>query len=290
MREPEMKFSELDGPMGSGAERYITINGMNIRYAARGSGRPLVLLHGFCEFLETWDFNLRPLGEYYRVYAMDLPGHGLSDKPYLDYTIAFFTDFTLSFMEALDIDRASLIGHSFGGAIGISIATSFPEKVDRLILESSFGLGNDISLLHKLCSVPVLAKTDSKGTRTALEERINLEFYKPDFVAQEIVGRSYLFMKMTEARRVMLNIMHNWVDAHGLRREAIMMNRLHLIKSPTLVIHCAQDRIHPLRLSRNAWRLIPGAQLKILSGCGHCPHIEKAAEFNEAVIEFLEVN
>ena len=123
-----MKFNELAAPMEYGSERYITINGMNIRYAVRGSGRPLLLLHGFCEFLETWDFNLRPLGERYRVYAMDLPGHGLSDKPYLDYSIAFFTDFTISFMKALGIDRASLIGHSFGGAIGIDIATSFPEK------------------------------------------------------------------------------------------------------------------------------------------------------------------
>jgi pimeloyl-ACP methyl ester carboxylesterase len=282
-----MKFSSSEGPMEYGSERYITINKMNIRYAMRGSGRPLLLLHGFCEFLETWDFNLRPLGEHYQVYAIDLPGHGLSDKPYLDYDIAFFTDFTLSFMNALGIDRASIIGHSFGGAIGISTATGFPERVERLILESSFGLGNDISLLHKLCSVPVLANPGSQGARTALEERMNLEFYKPDFVAQEIVGRSYLFMQMPEARRVMLNIMHNWVDAQGLRREAIMMDRLHLIQAPTLVIHCTQDRIHPLRLSRNAWRLIPNARIRILSGCGHCPHIEKAAEFNEAVIEFL---
>ncbi len=285
-----MKFNELADPMEYRSERYIAINGMNIRYAVRGSGRPLLLLHGFCEFLETWDFNLRPLGERYRVYAIDLPGHGLSDKPYLDYNIAFFTDFTVSFMKALDIDRASLIGHSFGGAIGISIATSFPEKVDRLILESSFGLFNDVSLLHKLCSVPVLAKTNSRGKRTALEERLNLEFYKPDFVAQEIVGRSYLFMRMPEARRVMLNIMHNWVDAQGLRREATMMDRLHLIQSPTLIIHCVQDRIHPLKLFRDAWRRIPDARIRILTGCGHCPHIEKAAEFNAAVIEFLETN
>jgi pimeloyl-ACP methyl ester carboxylesterase len=290
MREPGMKFGNLEGPMEYGSERYISVNSMDIRYAVRGSGRPLLLLHGFCEFLETWDFNLRPLGEHYQVYAIDLPGHGLSDKPYLDYNIAFFTDFTVSFMETLGIDRASIIGHSFGGAIGISIAASYPEKVERLILESSFGLDNDISLLHKLCSVPVIAKTGGSRARTALKERLNLEFYKPDFVAQEIVGRSYLFMQMPEARRVMLNIMHNWVDANGLRPEAIMMDRLHLIKSPTLVIHCAQDRIHPLRLSQNAWHLIPNAQLKILSYCGHCPHIEKASEFNEAVIEFLEAN
>ena len=242
-----MKFNELADPMEYRSERYIAINGMNIRYAVRGFGRPLLLLHGFCEFLETWDFNLRPLGERYRVYAIDLPGHGLSDKPYLDYNIAFFTDFTVSFM-------------------------------------------NDVSLLHKLCSVPVLAKTNRRGKRTALEERLNLEFYKPDFVAQEIVGRSYLFMRMPEARRVMLNIMHNWVDAQGLRREATMMDRLHLIQSPTLIIHCVQDRIHPLRLFRDAWRRIPDARIRILTGCGHCPHIEKAAEFNAAVIEFLETN
>ncbi len=289
MREPGMKFNETEEPMEYG-EKYLNVNGLNIRYAVRGSGSSLLLLHGFCEFLETWDFNLRPLGEYYRVYAMDLPGHGLSDKPYLDYSISFFTDFTVSFMEALSIDRASVIGHSFGGAIGISLVASFPEKVDKLVLESSFGLGNDVSLLHKLCSVPVLAKTNKRGTRTALEERINLEFYKPDFAAREIVDRSYLFMQLPEARRVMLNIMHNWIDASGLRHEAIMVDRLHMIKSPTLFIHGEQDNIHPPKLSRNAWRLMPGSQLKILSGCGHCPHIERAAEFNEAVIEFLEAN
>ena len=285
-----MRFSELEDLTAYGYEKYVTVNGMNIRYAVRGSGPPLLLLHGFCEFLEIWDFNLRPLSEHYRVYAVDLPGHGLSDKPYLDYSISFFTDFTVSFMQALGIERADIIGHSFGGAISISLATSFPEKVDRLILESSFGLANDISLLHKLCSVPVLAKVGSQKarTRTGLDERVKLEFYRPDFAAREIVSRSYLFMQMPEARRVMLNIMHNWVDANGLHRDIVMVDRLPLIKSPTLLIHCEQDKFHPPELSRNAWQLIPDARLKIFSDCGHCPHIERAAEFNEAVLEFLE--
>jgi pimeloyl-ACP methyl ester carboxylesterase len=97
-------------------------------------------------------------------------------------------------------------------------------------------------------------------------------------------------MKMPEARRVMLNIMHNWVEADGLRLEAVMVDRLPLIQVPTLLIHCAEDNIHPLRLSRNAQRLIPNARLKIFSDCGHCPHIEKAAQFNKAAIEFLKGN
>ena len=283
-----MRFGELEDLTDFGCEKYVNVNGMNIRYAVRGSGPPVLLLHGFCEFLETWDFNLRSLSESYQVYAMDLPGHGLSDKPYLDYSIAFFTEFVVSFMQALGIERAGIIGHSFGGAISISLAANYPEKVDRIILESSFGLGDDISLLHKLCSMPVLAGGgDGGGARDALEERTNLEFYRPDFAAREIVSRSYLFMRMPEARRVMLNIMHNWVDANGLRAEAIMVDKLPLLKSPALLIHCEEDNIHPFELSRKAWQLIPRARLRVFSRCGHCPHIEKAAEFNGAVLEFL---
>ena len=287
-----MKFGGLEDLMECGTEKYITVNGMDIRYAVRGSGYPLLLLHGFCEFLETWAFNIPPLSKRYRVYAMDLPGHGLSDKPYLDYSISFFTEFVVSFMQTLGIEHAAVTGHSFGGAISISLATRFPEKVDSLILESSFGLGRDISLLHKLCSVPVLAESSVKGAgmSTALEQRVSLEFYRPDFAAREIVGRSYSFMKMPEARRVMLNIMHNWVEADGLRLEAVMVDRLPLIQAPTMLIHCEQDNIHPLGLSRNAERLIPNARLKVFSNCGHCPHIEKAAQFNKTVIEFLKGN
>jgi len=284
--------NEMENPIEYGYEKYIAVNGMDIRYAVRGTGPPLLLLHGFCEFLETWDFNLRPLSKHYQVYAMDLPGHGLSDKPYIDYSISFFTDFILGFMRALGIDHADIIGHSFGGAISISIATDFPEKVDRLILESSFGLSKDISLLHKLCSIPVLADADGKksGVKTALEQRVEMEFYRPDFIAKEIVGRSYRFMQMPEARRVMLNIMHNWVSVSGLRREAVMVDRLPLIKSPTLLIHGEQDNIHPLELSQKACRLIPNGGLRVFNECGHCPHIEKSTEFNETVIAFLEAS
>ena len=285
-----MTYSDLEQMMQYGCENYITVNDMNIRYAVRGIGTPLLLIHGFCEFLETWDFNFQLLGEHYQVYAMDLPGHGLSDKPYLEYNLPFFADFISDFMQAVGIDRVDIVGHSLGGAIGMKLADEFPEKVGRLVLESSFGLSKNIALLHKLCSVPVIARADKMGLERqhALEHRVNLEFYKPDFAAREIVGRSYLFMQMPEARRVMLNVMHNWVDADGLRPDAVMLDRLPMIKTPTLLIHCEQDNIHPVELSRNAWRLMPNAKLKTFSECGHCPHIEKAAQFNDAVIEFLK--
>ena len=276
--------------MEYGLEKYTTVNNMNIRYAERGDGPPLILIHGFCEFLETWDFNFRPLSRYYRVYTLDLPGHGLSDKPYCDYDLTFYTDFMVDFMHALGIGRSAVVGHSFGGAIGLDLAHRYPTLVSHLVLESSFGLSQDITLLHKLCSMPVITGSSASADerQVALEDRVNLEFYAPDFAAREIVSRSYQFMRMPEARRVMLNIMHNWVDPKGLRPEVVMTDRLPAIKAPTLFIHCSRDRIHPLRLSQRARDQMPNARLKILSECGHCPHIEKAAQFNEVVIDFLQ--
>ena len=284
-------ISEIEGGRGYGYEQYVTVGGVNIRYAVRGDGHPLLLLHGFGEFLETWDLNFYFLSEHCRVYVMELPGHGLSDKPYLDYNISFFTDFVIDFMDTFGIDHADIIGHSFGGAIAVSVAASFPEKVDKLVLESCFGLSDDISLLHKLCSIPVMGSVDATkpAVESALQHKARAEFYNPDLVAWEMVGMSYRFMQMTEARRVMLNIMHNWVGVNGLRPEVVMVDRLRLIKSPTLFVHCEQDKIHPVELSRKAYHLIPRSSLKVFNECGHCPHIEKAAEFNEAVLAFLEM-
>ncbi|MDD5591071.1 MAG: alpha/beta hydrolase [Dehalococcoidales bacterium] len=283
-------INEIEEGRGYGCEQYVTVDGMNIRCSVSGDGPPLLLLHGFGEFLETWDFNVHFLSEHCRVYAMDLPGHGLSDKPYIDYKISFFTDFVIGFMDNFRINHANIIGHSFGGAIAVSVAANFPEKVDKLVLESCFGLSNDISLLHNLCSMPVMGSVDSTepAVRSALEHRVRMEFYNPDFVAREIAGMSYRFMQMKEARRVILNIMHNWVGVNGLKPEVVMTDKLQMIKSPTLFIHCEQDRIHPVNLSQKAYRLIPKSSLKVFNECGHCPHIEKAAQFNEEVLAFLE--
>jgi 4,5:9,10-diseco-3-hydroxy-5,9,17-trioxoandrosta-1(10),2-diene-4-oate hydrolase len=220
---------------------------------------------------------------------MDLPGHGLSDKPKVAYDIVFFTWFVINFMQALGMEHASLVGHSLGGDLSLSVAINFPEKVDKLILETSAGLSNDVSLLRKACGIPVLsADTKELGVEAALEQRLKREFYHPDFVAKEIVGMSYRFMQMPEVKRVLLSILHHLVTINGIRPEVVMTDRLRLIKSPTLLIHGLQDEVVPFELAQKASGLIPNARLKVIDECGHYPHIEKVAEFNEVVIAFLE--
>jgi pimeloyl-ACP methyl ester carboxylesterase len=180
--------------MQSAGEKYIAVKGINIRYVVKGAGSPLLLIHGFGEFLEVWWYNIDSLSKHYLVYAMDLPGHGLSDKPPIDYKLFFIAEFVADFMRTLRIERASLVGHSMGGLLGLSVAINFPEKVDKL----------------------------------------------------------------------------------------------HMVKSPTLLIHGAQDEVVPVKYARNACNLIPDARLQVIGECGHCPQIEKAPEFNEILMQFLE--
>jgi len=286
-----MNVNEITSLMESEYEKYLTVEGMKIHYVVRGAGPPLLLLHGSAHLLETWDLNIRSLSEHYQVYAMDLPGHGLSDKPAVAYNISFFTKSVIDFMQALGIEHVSLIGHSMGGQISLDIAINFPEKVDSLILETSAGLSNDIAVLHEACNVPIWigAEADESAAPAIIEQRMKMEFYHPDFIAKEMIERAYrVLQQMPEQRRVLLSILRNSVTADGLRPEVVMVDRLHLVKSPTLLIHGTQDKIHPVELSQNASRLIPDARLKVFDQCGHCSHVEKSAEFNKAVISFLK--
>ena len=279
-----LKAEELD-------EKYITVNGLNTRYIVRGSGSPVVLFHGIGEFIEVWWQNVDPLSEHYQVYAMDLPGHGMSDKPAIDYNLAFATDFAIGFAQALGIGHASLVGHSLGGLVAMSIAINYPEKVDKLVLVDSSGLTDEVSLLYRLCCFPLLGELIVEPTiKAGIRHGMKRAFYNPDLVTEEMVDRDYRFMKMPGAKRAMLSMLRHGVNLSGPNPEVVMLDKLHLIKAPTLLIHGTRDKVTPFKYARNACKLIPNARLKAIKKCGHCPYIEKASEFNEAVIAFLGTN
>ena len=114
--------------------------GRSIRYYDTGSGPPLVLVHGVGGDADQWAFCLRGLARSNRVIALDLLGFGRSDKPGIDYRIAGFVEVLDRFLAALDITRASLLGHSLGGWIVASFALQYPDRVDKLILNDAAGI------------------------------------------------------------------------------------------------------------------------------------------------------
>jgi len=268
--------------------KYITLDGITIRYIVRGDGSPVVLIHGFGEFVESWAFNIEPLSKHYQVYAVDLPGHGLSGKPKIDYSLPFAMQLATDFMQALGIDRASLIGHSMGGAICLSAAISFPEKIDKIVLVDSGGLSKELPVRYRLVTIPILGEVLVAPTiKSGLKAGMKRAFYNPDLVNEEMVDIDYQYMKMPGTKRALLSIIRNSASLTGPYPEVIMTNKLHLVKTPALLIHGAQDKAIPVEHAQNACKLLPQARLEVFEKCGHVPHIEKAAEFNEAVIAFL---
>jgi pimeloyl-ACP methyl ester carboxylesterase len=119
-----------------------TVQGLEVHYKRAGEGMPLLLVHGDGNDWHEWKKNIGFLSQYFCVYAPDLPGYGLSQYPDFALSPSWGAAFLSDFMKSLDIDNAHIIGHSMGGLVSMHLAMSFPDKVNKLVLIDSAGLGN----------------------------------------------------------------------------------------------------------------------------------------------------
>lgn len=272
-----------------GYEKYITFNGAKIRYTVIGSGPVVVLLHGLGGFLETWGLNMVPLSNHCKVYALDLPGHGLSDKLDGCYIPDCAAGFLVNIMDRLGIERATLIGHSLGGAISMNTAANFPDKVDKLILVSSAGLSKKVPIFYQLLSMPLLGKLTIMLTGKYLLNRgMKNLFHKLDALSADIriLVMTNPYKPLTAEE--LLGIARHNVGIGGLLPHSIMIEKLPYIKTKTLFIHGAQDKIFPLEYVNKSFSLVTNAAVKVFDNCGHLPHVERPIQFNETVLSFLE--
>jgi len=275
------------------SERYVNIDGISTRYVVGGHGPPVLLIHVLGEFLEVWSRNIAPLSEYFNVYAVDLPGHGLSGKPLGSYTLDFTSEFIVHFMQALGIERANLVGHSLGTVVCLNLAISFPKKINKLVLVDAAGLSKKVPLTYRLATLPVLGHI-LLGPRLFVNKvtirmglKMKRHFYNPNIVDEAWVNATYKYLKRPERNDAILNVIRSNISLGGMYREASIADKLHLVKVPTLVVHGAEDKVIPFRYVQLACKLIPNVKCELIDECGHCPQIEKAAQFNDLVVTFL---
>ncbi len=270
--------------------QYVDVGGFKLRYVIKGSGPPVLLIHGLGGFLETWIYNIAALSRHFTVYALDLPGHGLSEGPVADYTLECCTHrIAVGFLAALGIEHVSLIGHSLGGLVCLGLAINFPEKVDKLVLVDSAGLNKEAPLIYRLAALPVLGDILLKPTiKPLIKAGMKRGFYNPEIVTEEMVDLSYSYWRMPKFKRALSNLLKHNVSLDGVHPEVLVTEKLHLVRSPTLLIHREEDQVIPVEHARLACHLIPDVRCRTFPECGHCPQIEKAPQFNEAVIDFLK--
>jgi pimeloyl-ACP methyl ester carboxylesterase len=251
-----------DGP------RFLTSSGVRIRYVAVGQGRPLLLLHGWGTSLETFAQLAADLGRFFRVTAFDFPGHGGSDMPASTWTVDDFVALTLDVMTALEIERPSILGHSFGGRVAIKLAADHPDRLDRLVLVDAAGVPPRRTFGRAV-------RRFASRTANALGRRL---------------GRPGQALRAAIVRRI---ASPDYLNAGPLRPTFLAVIKEDLrpaigrIQAPTLLVWGESDSDTPLADARAMEKLIPNARLLILKNAGHFSYLDQFGRFRLAVIPFL---
>jgi pyruvate dehydrogenase E2 component (dihydrolipoamide acetyltransferase) len=270
------------GPSTEAEEQDIDVAGNTIHYLVAGpiDAPHVVFVHGLGGSLTTWSLNLSVCAEQFRICALDLIGAGNSDKADTDYSIPTLASFLAQFLDALGSEwqRVSIIGHSLGGAIALAFAGSYPQRVERLVLVDSAGLGAEINHM-------VLALMRAEPTHEHLRSELSLFFARPGLVQQALVDQLYQQRTQPGAHKALVATA-NAAFAEG-KQQNDLRNTLASLLAPVLVVWGDADAIIPVAHAQEVSHA-PRHRIEILAGSGHCPHIEQADEFNRLVLSFLK--
>ncbi|MBM3134958.1 MAG: alpha/beta fold hydrolase [Chloroflexi bacterium] len=267
-------------------EEFIKVSGVNTHYVVAGSGRPLLLLHGLGGHWGHWEANIPALAQHYRVYAPDIAGFGLSDKPQAaDRNLEFLLHFLRGFLDVQEIAQAVVIGNSLGGFLALQMALTYPQRVSALVLVDAAGLGPEIGWILRLQGLPILGDWVVIPSRRLVRLAVRSIFYDQAQATPKIVEEHYRHFCRPGARQCYLAVIHNGLGRGGQRY--LLLDRLPQISVPTLIVWGAQDRLLPVRQAHAAAARLPHSRLHVLPECGHCPQMEKPEEFNRLVLDFL---
>lgn len=263
-------------------ERTVMVNGFATHCLLAGprNAPHVVFIHGLGGSLATFALNLPAFAEKFRICALDLVGAGDSDKAVTDYSIPALADFLARFLDALgpEWQRASLVGHSLGGAVALAFTERHPERVERLVLVDSAGLGAEIDgeTLDLMGSAPTPEHIQAELTRF---------FADPKLAQQSLVSQIQQQRSQPGAHEALIATR----DAAFRRGRQLYSLRqmLTVLFQPILVVWGEDDSVIPAAHAAAA-RQTANARVEIFARCGHCPHIERSDEFNQMVIAFLD--
>lgn len=268
--------------------RFTEVDGVRVHYQEVGdsSGPPMILIHGFAASNLVWSKVLLELADAgFRVIAPDLPGYGYSAKPrHLDYTIASQARMVFSFIRHLGIERALLVGSSYGAAIAATIALDHPTLVEKLVLVGAVTNNKPTRyLLMRLFGSPIIGDVLSPlvvGSRRLLRLRMKRVYDRHSWVLDERrVDARHLPLATRGAHRAIIRTVRRW-NAERVSRDA------HLLTQPTLLLWGDTDREVPLRDGERLHESIPDSRLIVFRECGHLPQEEYPGAFTKLVVEF----
>lgn len=262
------------------------VQGVDVHWAERGEGRPLVLLHGLFDSHRTWARVVPALSRSHRVLAPDLPGHGLSARPDASYALEWHARVIGDWLRALDLEDVDVVGHSFGGGVAQHLLLEHRARIRRLALVAPGGLGREAGIGLRL-----LALSSSIVERIGQPflgplVRLGLEARRDLFDADEIAWLAWTSARPGTARALARTV-RDVLDHRGQTRQ--FLDRAHEVAElPAMGLFWGtRDPLIPFAHAERAGLSLDGVGLTRFE-CGHFPHRERADAFVHALSGFLD--
>lgn len=256
-----------------------------VEFGSQSDGVPLLLLHGLYDCHRTWQHVAPELARGRRVIMPDLPGHGLSERPDASYELGWYARVVARWLESLALEQLDVVGHSFGGGVAQMLLLECPQRIRRLVLVASGGLGREVRAVLRLASTPRVVESFGQpfmgiGTRLALLDGAG-------FTAADI--RELATMNaMPGSARAFARTVRDIIDWRGQRRAFYDRVQEVMQLPPIAVLWGLRDRIIPAHHGQALAASLEGVVFVPFEGCGHYIHREKPEAFVEVVSEVLD--
>jgi 2-hydroxy-6-oxonona-2,4-dienedioate hydrolase len=271
---------------GSFGQGYLTAGGIRTRYLHAGErGKPpLILIHGTGGHAEAYTRNLIAHGEHFDTYAIDLVGHGWSDKPLAPYEIGVYVQHLRAVLDTLGFARAHLSGESLGGWVAARFALEYPDRVNRLVLNTTGGATLDLAVMERIKTLSTAAVENP--TWDTIKARLEWLMADPAVVTDDLIACRQAIYAQPAMRAAMPHIL--CLQEPDIRRRNNLTDAdWAAIRAPTLVLWTDKDPTAAVSVGQRIANLIPNSRFEVMQRCGHWPQFEDAPRFNDLHIGFL---
>jgi len=270
----------------------VEIHGKPVSYYRGGEGPPILLIHGITSSARTWREVMPALARSHEVIAPDLLGHGHSAKPRGDYSLGGYASGLRDLLAILGFGRVTVVGHSLGGGVAMQFAYQFPDRLGRLVLVDSGGLGNEVALFLRAATlpgaeyvIPVLFSPPARFTGRAVGSVLGKLGVKPSANMRGL-AEGMESLGDADKRRAFVHTARSVIDPKGQRVDA--RDRLYLSRDvPTMLIWGEKDRLIPVKHGREAHALMPHSRFELLPGAGHFSHNDDCERFVSLLSDFI---
>lgn len=288
---PEMHTVWLDLLGHDISQRFYDVgDGVRMRALEAGDGPPMIWLHGGGGHAETYVRNISAYAPHRHSYAVDFVGQGFSDAPdTLEYTTNDAIEYVVRFMDALGLERVDLSGESFGGRVANWIAIRYPDRVNKLVLNTSGGLPATAEE-HQSDVNDLFARTKASLEQTdyaSVRRRMEWLFADPAKVPDELVYVRKAIYERPEIKIALTKLFSRLFDPSDAKDYWLTPDRLARIKAPTLVMWSDHNPIHTYEHARAGFGHIPDVRFHLVKDAAHWPHYEQPEEYNRVTLDFL---